>query len=60
MLPHDPEGKIGPKTPLPDHIQILEPQPESNPTVPSSELRNVEDKLNLPQGGAIPQAQPAV
>jgi len=26
MLPHDPEGKIGPKTPLSDIIEILEPK----------------------------------
>ena len=26
MLPHDPQGKIGPKMPLPDHIAIVEPK----------------------------------
>lgn len=28
MLPHDPEGKIGPKMPLSDIIKILEPKEE--------------------------------
>jgi ribosomal protein S3 len=28
MLPHDPEGKMGPKTPLSDIIKILEPKDE--------------------------------
>ena len=26
MLPHDPQGKIGPKKPLPDHVSIVEPK----------------------------------
>ena len=26
MLPHDPQGKIGPKVPLPDHVSIAEPK----------------------------------
>lgn len=57
MLPHDPEGKIGPRNPLPDHIQIIEPTPEVNPIVPSSEVRNAEEKVSLPPQG-IPQQQP--
>uniref|UniRef100_A0A0G4HVB2 40S ribosomal protein S3 n=1 Tax=Chromera velia CCMP2878 TaxID=1169474 RepID=A0A0G4HVB2_9ALVE len=28
MLPHDPEGKIGPKTALPDNIKVLDPKPD--------------------------------
>ncbi|CAK9293402.1 unnamed protein product [Gordionus sp. m RMFG-2023] len=28
MLPYDPNGKIGPKNPLPDHVTILEPKEE--------------------------------
>eukprot|EP00922_Rhytidocystis_sp_ex-Travisia-forbesii_P070634 GHVS01105483.1.p1 GENE.GHVS01105483.1~~GHVS01105483.1.p1 ORF type:complete len:235 (+),score=15.24 GHVS01105483.1:135-839(+) len=28
MLPHDPEGKQGPSTPLPDHIVVSDPKPE--------------------------------
>ncbi len=26
MLPHDPEGKAGPKKPLPDMVSIMEPK----------------------------------
>jgi len=32
MLPHDPEGKNGPKTPLPDTVTILDPK-EDKPIV---------------------------
>ena len=28
MLPHDPEGKMGPKTPLPDNIHVISPKDE--------------------------------
>lgn len=47
MLPHDPRGQMGPKNALPDHVQILEPVPETNPTEPSSEHK-VEKKDMLP------------
>lgn len=33
MLPHDPEGKQGPTTPLPDSITVLEPKVEAAPFV---------------------------
>jgi small subunit ribosomal protein S3e len=33
MLPHDPEGKQGPKTPLPDNIIVYEPKIEKMPHV---------------------------
>ncbi|CAD5219640.1 unnamed protein product [Bursaphelenchus okinawaensis] len=61
MLPHDPEGKIGPRNPLPDHIQILEPRPEINPALPRSECFDApEEKLQAPQGQAPQQPiQPA-
>ena len=26
MLPHDPEGKMGPKNPIPDYVTIFEPK----------------------------------
>ena len=29
MLPWDPNNKIGPKKPLPDYIQVLEPKEDS-------------------------------
>lgn len=28
MLPWDPNGKIGPKKPLPDHVNVAEPKDE--------------------------------
>ena len=31
MLPWDPNGKIGPKKPLPDHVNIVEPKEERDP-----------------------------
>ncbi|KJH43847.1 ribosomal protein S3 [Dictyocaulus viviparus] len=47
MLPHDPRGQMGPKNALPDHVQILKPIPEENPTEPISEHK-VEKKDNIP------------
>jgi len=26
MLPHDPQGKMGPKSPMPDKIEVFEPK----------------------------------
>merc|ERR1711913_122491 len=37
MLPWDPSGKNGPRTPLPDHINIVEPKDEVLPSEPHSE-----------------------
>jgi small subunit ribosomal protein S3e len=56
MLPHDKDGKIGPRTPLPDHVQIHEPREDTNPTVPYSEPKNVEKDQNL--GIQQPQSLP--
>merc|ERR1712227_94875 len=39
MLPHDPTGKVGPKTPLPDHVSIVEPKEEEIPATPISEQK---------------------
>merc|ERR1711956_3213 len=39
MLPWDPTGKNGPRTPLPDHINIVEPKDEVIPSEPHSENR---------------------
>lgn len=36
MLPFDPNGKKGPKKPLPDAIHVIEPKEEPMPTVPSA------------------------
>ncbi|KAK6028716.1 ribosomal protein S3 [Ostertagia ostertagi] len=48
MLPHDPRGQMGPKNALPDQVQILEPQPETNPTEPSSEHKVEKKEMGLP------------
>ncbi|KAK6013811.1 hypothetical protein OSTOST_20848 [Ostertagia ostertagi] len=47
MLPHDPRGQMGPKNALPDQVQILEPQPETNPTEPSSEHKVEKKEMGL-------------
>merc|ERR1712230_44191 len=39
MLPHDPSGKNGPKTPLPDNVSIVEPKDEVIPETPYSEQK---------------------
>merc|ERR1712138_9278 len=41
MLPHDPQGKVGPKKPLPDHVAIVEPKEETLPPNPFSETKAV-------------------
>ncbi|XP_043832895.1 40S ribosomal protein S3-like [Dromiciops gliroides] len=40
MLPWDPSVKIGPKKPLPDHVNIVEPKDEILPTTPISEQKS--------------------
>ena len=52
MLPHDPTGKIGPKNPLPDHVNVVEPKPEEPVTGPRSEAKN------LPVEAPVAPAQP--
>nr|ALS04262.1 40S ribosomal protein S3 [Acartia pacifica] len=39
MLDYDPTGKTGPRKPLPDNVQIVEPKPEILPTAPTSESK---------------------
>ncbi|KAF9398029.1 40S ribosomal protein S3 [Mortierella sp. AD011] len=39
MLPWDPQGKMGPKTPLPDMVTIMEPKEEAPILAPISESR---------------------
>eukprot|EP00127_Corallochytrium_limacisporum_P003796 Clim_evm10s153 gene=Clim_evmTU10s153 len=56
MLPHDPSGKQGPRKPLPDVIQILDPKEEVTPTVPTSENRT---KPQDPMAQQAPQQVPA-
>lgn len=49
MLPHDPNGKIGPKKPLPDKVTVNEPKEEVLPTGPSSDI-----KATKPDAGPLP------
>merc|ERR1712098_24613 len=49
MLPGDPQGKIGPKKPLPDHVSIVEPKDEVIPSQPFSEA-----KIQKPDGPNVP------
>merc|ERR1711926_40567 len=52
MLPHDPSGKTGPKTPLPDHVSIVEPKEDVLPPNPYSET-----KMQKPDAPVVGVAQ---
>lgn len=41
MLPWDPNGKIGPKRPLPDNVSVVEPKEEIMPLNPSSDIKAI-------------------
>ena len=56
MLPHDPTGKSGPRKPLPDNVQIMEPKDEPLPTQPSSEQKG--GKPEQPPAAAAQPVQP--
>ena len=43
MLPWDPSGKTGPKTPLPDQVVIHDPK-EDGPMVPTGSLDPTKEK----------------
>ena len=47
MLPWDPNGKIGPKNPLPDNVSIVEPKEEELPQAPYSEAKGGDAKPSL-------------
>ena len=47
MLPYDPNGKIGPKKPLPDNVTVIEPKDEPIYDQPESEYKT------LPLGGVV-------
>ena len=49
MLPHDPEGKNGPKKPLPDTVTIMDPK-EDKPIVQAA--KGADEKTHM--GPAIP------
>lgn len=46
MLPNDPNGKIGPKKPLPDNVTVIEPKEEQTYEQPESEYK-------IPSGGPV-------
>ncbi|KAF8337479.1 ribosomal protein S3 [Cantharellus anzutake] len=49
---HDPEGRLGPKKPLPDHVTIIEPPVDKLISEPTSEQRGA------PLPTAIPETAP--
>lgn len=49
MLAHDPTGRIGPKTALPDIVTILDPKEETLPTAPHSENKVPQQQPQAPQ-----------
>lgn len=51
MLPWDPNGKNGPKKPLPDNVIVQEPKDETFYPAPASEAKVVKD---LPAPAPIP------
>ena len=59
MLPWDPSGKIGPKRPLPDHVSIVEPKNEPNPTSPYSEQKGAKPAPAVPVMGEQLSPAPA-
>lgn len=55
MLPHDPNGNMGPRVALPDQIHIQEPNETPNPLHPESEHKQEKKDLLQPMAGQIPQ-----
>jgi len=56
MLPWDPNGKIGPKNPLPDNVSIVEPKEEEPITGPRSESKGTKPaapEQQAPQQAAV-------
>lgn len=53
MLPWDPNGKTGPKKPLPDNVSVVEPKDEIFPTVPMSDV-----KTSKPDAPPLPGSTP--
>ncbi|XP_051161778.1 40S ribosomal protein S3 [Leptopilina boulardi] len=49
MLPWDPNGKTGPKNPLPDNVSVVEPKDEVLHSQPSSEIKAAKDLPPAPQ-----------
>lgn len=57
MLPWDPNGKIGPKKPLPDHVSIVEPK-EDVPQPAVDQMGSMPKPVE-PAAAAAPTAAPA-
>lgn len=53
MLPHDPEGKRGPKKPLPDKVNVVEPKPEESVKEPWSEVKDKPPAAAAPAHAAV-------
>jgi len=49
LLPHDPTGKVGPRTPMPDHVVIAEPKADEN-LPPASISTNLSVKEGREEG----------
>jgi small subunit ribosomal protein S3e len=62
MLPHDPKGQMGPKIPLPDNVQVVEPKDEPPITEPYSEVKEAKkppiDLVGGPGGPPIGHGGP--
>jgi small subunit ribosomal protein S3e len=59
MLPHDPKGQVGPKIPLPDNVQIVEPKDEVAPTEAYSEQKDHKKPQDIGgPAGPTPGGQP--
>merc|ERR1711909_203740 len=59
MLPWDPSGKNGPRTPLPDHVSIVEPKDEAPPAQPWSEAKGVKPTDGAPAASPLGPVGPA-
>jgi small subunit ribosomal protein S3e len=57
MLPWDPQGKLGPKRPLPDHVTISEPKEDLPVLTPYSDQKTSKAPANAAAATAAP-AQP--
>lgn len=52
MLPWDPQGKMGPRKPLPDHVSIVEPKEDMVIAQPYSEAKTAKPVAAMGPGGA--------
>ena len=59
MKEYDPEGRTGPKKPLPDTVTIIEPPVDKLVSEPVSEQRGPPAPAAIPEPQAEEYAQPA-